>query len=80
MYDYDLFVRALVVALKLSEVGQLVNDVAYYPILHRLEIYFSRGRNASITIKTDSVLSALDLMQIVTEVIRIETGGRKNEN
>ena len=80
MYDYGLFVRTLVVALKLSEVGQLVNDVAYYPILHRLEIYFSQGRKASITIKTDSVLSALDLMQIVLEVIRIETGGSKNEN
>lgn len=75
MYDYDLFVRTLVVALKLSEVGQLVNDVAYYPILHSLEIYFSQGSKASVTIKTDGVLSGLDLMQIVSEVIRIETGG-----
>lgn len=78
MYDYDLFVRALVVALKLSEVGQFVNDVAYYPILHSLEIYFSWGRKASITLKTDNVLLGLDLMQIVLEVIRIETGGKEN--
>lgn len=78
MYDYELFARALVVALKLSEVGQLVNDVAYYPILHRLDIYFTGSRKASITIKADSVLSGLDLMQIVSEVIRIETGGSEN--
>lgn len=78
MYDYGLFVRTLVVALKLSEVGQLVDYVGYYPILHRLEIYFSRNRKASITIKTDSVLPGLDLMQIVLEVIRIETGGSEN--
>ena len=77
MYDYELLVRALVVALKLSEVGQLVNDVAYYPVLHRLEIFFSQGRTASITIKADSVLPAVDLLQIVTEVIRIETRGSK---
>lgn len=80
MYDYDLFVRALVLALKLSEVGQLVEDVCYYPILHRLDIYFTGSRKASIKIKADSVLSGLDLMQIVSEVIRIETGGRENEN
>ena len=77
MYDYELLVRALVVALKLSEVGQLVNDVAYYPVLHRLEIYFSQGRTAGIRIKTANVLPAVDVMQIVTEVIRIETGGSK---
>lgn len=77
MYDYELLVRVLVVALKLSEVGQLVNDVAYYPVLHRLEIYFSRNKTASIRIKTANVLPAVDLMQIVTEVIRIETGGSK---
>ena len=76
MYDYDLFVRALVLALKLSEAGQLVEDVCYYPILHRLDIYFTGSRKASITIKTDRVLPALDLMQIVIEVIRKETGGK----
>ena len=80
MYDYELFIRALVVSLKLSEVGQVVNDVCYCPILHSVEIYFSRGRKASITIKTDRVLPALDLMQIVIEVIRKETGGGENEN
>ena len=80
MYDYELFIRSLVVSLKLSEVGQVVNDVCYSPILHSVEIYFSRGRKASITMKADSVLSGLDLMQIVSEVIRIETGGSKNEN
>lgn len=78
MYDYDLFVRALVVALKLSEAGQFVNDVAYYPILHSLEIYFSRGRKASVTLKTDNILPGLDLMQIVSEVVRIEAGGKEN--
>lgn len=80
MYDYDLFVRALVVALKLSEAGKNIDDLGYYPVLNLITVYFSNGKRAAIKVNGNGILPGLELMQVVLEVIRIETEAGKNEN
>ena len=78
MNEHTLFLQALNLALQLSEVGRVIMEVRYYTGIN--EVVISFWENKTATVKVGYNLSALDLMQIVTEVIRIETGGSKNEN
>ena len=78
MNEHTLFLQALNLALQLSEVGSVIMEVRYYTGIN--EVVVSFWENKTATVKVGYNLSALDLMQIVIEVIRKETGGSKNEN
>ena len=78
MNEHTLFLQALNLALQLSEVGSVIMEVRYYTGIN--EVVVSVWENKTATVKVRYNLSALDLMQIVIEVIRKETGGGENEN
>lgn len=77
MNDKELFMRALNLTLKLSDVGESIMEVRYYAGINELIVSFW---DKTATVKTGWNISDIDLMQIVIEVIRKETGGGENEN
>ena len=77
MNDKELFMRALNLTLKLSDVGGSIMEVRYYAGINELIVSFG---DKTATVKTGWNISDIDLMQIVIEVIRKETGGGENEN
>ena len=74
MNEHTLFLQALNLALQLSEVSSVIMEVRYYTGIN--EVVISFWDNKTATVKVGYNLSALDLMQIVIEVIRKETGGK----
>ena len=78
MNEHRLFLQALNLALQLSEVGSVIMEVRYYTGINEVVVSFWENKTATVKVRYN--LSALDLMQIVIEVIRKETGGSKNEN
>ena len=78
MNEHTLFLQALNLALQLSEVGSVIMEVRYYTGINEVVVSFWENKTATVKVRYN--LSALDLMQIVIEVIRKETGGGENEN
>ena len=77
MNEHTLFLQALNLALQLSEVGSVIMEVRYYTGINEVVVSFWENKTATVKVRYN--LSALDLMQIVIEVIRKETGGSKND-
>ena len=75
MSDIHLFIDALILALKLSEIGGKISGIGYYPSFNELIVYLVDRR---AVVKVGEDLSGIELTQIVLEVIRIETGGSEN--
>ena len=74
MNEHTLFLQALNLALQLSEVGSVIMEVRYYTGINEVVVSFWENKTATVKVRYN--LSALDLMQIVIEVIRKETGGK----
>lgn len=75
MNEHRLFLQALNLALQLSDVGDALLDVRFYPGIGELVISF-QDRTATVRGKLWS-LSSMELMQLVVAVISEETGGKQ---
>lgn len=75
MNEHRLFLQALNLALQLSDVGDALLEVRFYPGIGELVISF-QDRTATVKGKMWS-LSSMELMQLVVAVISEETEGKQ---